>query len=121
MCVSGTNCEVQLNICITDNPCQNGGKCVAVGNSYICRCPMGYSGATCTESKSDQLTTGMLLKYLNSLLLSILYFIVDELITPIKLYVKPRGEQEKSSAAYFSYKNHNSANIGHKNMNDASF
>ncbi|KAK2193775.1 hypothetical protein NP493_5g02050 [Ridgeia piscesae] len=55
---TGTNCEVQLNICITDNPCQNGGRCEAVGNSYICKCPMGYSGATCTESTSIGTSAG---------------------------------------------------------------
>ena len=33
----------------------------------------------------------------------------------------PAGDQEKSSVAYCSNKNHNFANIGHKNMNDASF
>ena len=31
------------------------------------------------------------------------------------------GDQEKSSVAYCSNKHHNFANIGHKNMNDASF
>ena len=31
------------------------------------------------------------------------------------------GDQEKSSLEYCSYKNHNFANIDHKNMNDASF
>ena len=33
--------------------------------------------------------------------------------------IKPAGDQEKSSMAYCSNKNHNFANIGHKNMNDA--
>ena len=33
--------------------------------------------------------------------------------------VNPRGDHEKSSVAYCSYKNHNFANIGHKNTNDA--
>ena len=33
----------------------------------------------------------------------------------------PAGDQEKSSVAYCSKKNHNFANTGHKNMNDASF
>ncbi|KAI0242624.1 Basement membrane-specific heparan sulfate proteoglycan core protein [Lamellibrachia satsuma] len=47
-----TNCEVQLNICITDNPCLNGGVCEADGNLYVCKCPMGYSGDTCAESAS---------------------------------------------------------------------
>ena len=35
--------------------------------------------------------------------------------------LNPAGDQEKSSVAYCSNKNHNFANIGHKNMNDASF
>ena len=33
----------------------------------------------------------------------------------------PAGDQEKSSVAYCSNKNHIFAKIGHKNMNDASF
>ena len=37
------------------------------------------------------------------------------------LFCNPAGDQEKSSVAYCSNKNHNFANIGHKNMNDASF
>ena len=36
----------------------------------------------------------------------------------IKHNINPRGDQEKSSVAYYSYKNHNFANIGYKNMND---
>ena len=35
--------------------------------------------------------------------------------------VNPRGDPEKSSVAYCSYKNHNYANIGNKNMNYTSF
>ena len=31
------------------------------------------------------------------------------------------GVIKKTPVAYYSYKNHNFANIGHKNMNDASF
>ena len=33
--------------------------------------------------------------------------------------VNPAGDQETSSVAYCSNKNHNFANIGHTNMNDA--
>ena len=33
----------------------------------------------------------------------------------------PRSDLEISSVVYCSYKNHNFANIGHKNMNNASF
>ena len=37
------------------------------------------------------------------------------------IVLNPACDQEKSSVAYCSNKNHNFANIGHKNMNDASF
>ena len=38
-----------------------------------------------------------------------------------RMSINPAGDQEKSSVAYCTNKNHNFANIGHKNMNDASF
>ena len=37
------------------------------------------------------------------------------------LALNPAGDQEKSSVAYYFYKNQNFANIGNKSMNDALF
>ena len=39
----------------------------------------------------------------------------------VRTVFNPAGDQEKYSVAHCSNKNHNFANIGHKNMNDASF
>jgi len=50
-------------------------------------------------------------------------FILHFTIKPNKLKppFNPRGDIEKSSVAYEEYKNGNCSNIGHINMNDASF
>jgi hypothetical protein len=37
-----------INYCEAD-PCENGGNCTNSLNSFICRCPDGYSGITCQE------------------------------------------------------------------------
>jgi len=29
------------------NPCYNGGKCMTNGNSFYCKCPIGYQGELC--------------------------------------------------------------------------
>ena len=37
-----------LNYCINNRPCQNGGTCTNAGEgSYTCSCPMGYTGTNC--------------------------------------------------------------------------
>ena len=33
-------------------PCQNGGTCVNMPGSYLCRCRTGYSGTNCDTSKN---------------------------------------------------------------------
>ncbi|QOY43254.1 EGF-like domain containing protein [Cryptosporidium parvum] len=46
---TGINCEVENNVCKTNNPCQNGGKCSYIGENLpiICTCLTGYSGDYC--------------------------------------------------------------------------
>lgn len=39
--------HVELNACLPDNPCQNGGTCKKVGESYACSCAAGYAGNNC--------------------------------------------------------------------------
>ncbi|XP_074655738.1 basement membrane-specific heparan sulfate proteoglycan core protein-like [Tubulanus polymorphus] len=46
---TGKRCEIEINYCVTNRPCQNGGKCEAVGDSFICMCPLGFSGRTCNS------------------------------------------------------------------------
>ena len=44
--LSGVGCR---NFC---NPCSNGGYCYGIdGESGGCRCPFGYMGKSCAESK----------------------------------------------------------------------
>jgi hypothetical protein len=41
---------IQVYAC-RNSPCQNGAICTDTGNSYICTCPPGYSGANCQACK----------------------------------------------------------------------
>ena len=36
----------QVSVCHSE-PCQNGGKCLNVGDSFECECPSDYSGKRC--------------------------------------------------------------------------
>ena len=45
----GTNCDVNVNDCST-NPCQNGGTCTDGVNGFVCQCPSGWTGDTCSDT-----------------------------------------------------------------------
>src|SRR5690606_28389868 len=34
------------------NPCQNGGSCVETPTSFVCQCPLGTVGSTCSDTTS---------------------------------------------------------------------
>uniref|UniRef100_A0A8C6NIM9 Delta-like protein n=1 Tax=Nothobranchius furzeri TaxID=105023 RepID=A0A8C6NIM9_NOTFU len=42
----GPNCEIQRNKC-DSRPCQNGGHCRAVSDSFVCECPAEFGGQLC--------------------------------------------------------------------------
>lgn len=44
---SGMNCEEVVNACLAHDPCENNGICESKGNSYICNCPIHFTGDTC--------------------------------------------------------------------------
>ncbi|XP_052285983.1 basement membrane-specific heparan sulfate proteoglycan core protein-like isoform X3 [Dreissena polymorpha] len=44
---TGRNCEFELNMCLTNSPCQNGAPCSYRDDTYQCDCPQGYSGKDC--------------------------------------------------------------------------
>ncbi|KFM78257.1 Basement membrane-specific heparan sulfate proteoglycan core protein, partial [Stegodyphus mimosarum] len=46
---SGTNCEIETDLCSLIDPCKNGGTCSGSGNSYKCNCPLAYKGTNCEE------------------------------------------------------------------------
>lgn len=45
----GTHCEIQRNKC-DSKPCQNGGQCHAVLDSFVCQCPPEFGGQLCEVS-----------------------------------------------------------------------
>ena len=47
----GKNCETQINVCITKQPCQNNAPCSITADGYRCDCPLGYIGVHCEGSK----------------------------------------------------------------------
>lgn len=56
---TGTFCEIDINEC-QSSPCQNGGTCIDLENSYACYCPDGYFRPTHCPSQSiftHQITT----------------------------------------------------------------
>nr|KAG5704759.1 hypothetical protein BaRGS_005215 [Batillaria attramentaria] len=44
---TGRNCEIEINECVTREPCQNGGTCNMVNGQYVCSCPLGFMGGDC--------------------------------------------------------------------------
>ena len=49
---TGVNCQTNINGCLS-GPCQNGGICLSLVNSYyLCFCPYGYKGDTCASCKN---------------------------------------------------------------------
>lgn len=45
----GNHCEIQRNKCAS-NPCQNGGRCHVVLDSFVCECMPDYAGMLCEVS-----------------------------------------------------------------------
>ena len=48
--------ESNVSTC-AGNPCSNGGECVPFGPSFVCNCPVGFTGLLC-GSMSDPCETG---------------------------------------------------------------
>ncbi|BFZ23346.1 hypothetical protein BsWGS_26385 [Bradybaena similaris] len=48
---TGSNCETQIDVCVTSQPCQNGGQCVVTKDNYRCDCPLPWMGENCEHSE----------------------------------------------------------------------
>lgn len=47
---AGDNCEVITDICLATDPCENHGICEPHGHSFICNCPIHFTGELCQLS-----------------------------------------------------------------------
>lgn len=44
---TGPRCETITDICLAQDPCENGGQCQANGTSFVCNCPIHFTGDHC--------------------------------------------------------------------------
>lgn len=49
----GANCSEEINECLSQ-PCQNGGTCIDLTNTYKCSCPRGTQGKSGDLGKGDK-------------------------------------------------------------------
>lgn len=54
----GRGCSTIIDVCIANEPCENGGICSsrAGGKKYVCDCTLGYTGENCQYSVNLQQT-----------------------------------------------------------------
>ena len=49
---------VDVNECITMQPCRNGGTCQNIDGSYLCQCKEGWTDPDCTTGKWGKIGLG---------------------------------------------------------------
>ncbi|XP_055304959.1 basement membrane-specific heparan sulfate proteoglycan core protein isoform X6 [Sitodiplosis mosellana] len=47
---AGYNCEEIIDACLAHDPCENNGICESKGSTYICNCPIHFTGDVCQHS-----------------------------------------------------------------------
>jgi hypothetical protein len=56
---SGRKCDIVVDVCLANEPCENGGICTTVpGNKYKCDCTLGYNGDNCQYMIAIQKSCG---------------------------------------------------------------
>lgn len=58
---------LDINECITLSPCANGGTCLNVDGSFLCTCPVGWTGTTCKTGEIGTYVYEIVLKQIKSL------------------------------------------------------
>lgn len=43
----GRSCEIIMDLCLAQDPCENGGVCKSNKTNYACDCPLGRAGINC--------------------------------------------------------------------------
>lgn len=51
---AGPRCEIIIDICLAQDPCENGGVCQSNGTSFVCNCPLHYSGDHCQYGMANK-------------------------------------------------------------------
>lgn len=47
---TGPNCDEVIDVCDSHDPCENNGICENKDNSYVCNCPIHFTGDVCQYS-----------------------------------------------------------------------
>lgn len=55
---TGQTCAVDVNECLTDQPCQNQASCVNTEGSFFCMCPPSFTGEFC-DTDIDECEAGL--------------------------------------------------------------
>lgn len=43
----GRHCDLVIDVCLANDPCENGGICTTKGKKYTCDCTVGFTGDNC--------------------------------------------------------------------------
>lgn len=54
---TGVRCEIITDICLAQDPCENGGVCQANGTSFNCNCPLYFTGDYCQYGRCHRHNT----------------------------------------------------------------